>query len=79
MVVLAPALGCSVQTQDEVRGAVTTTYWNGCPRGVSVQLKVIAGANHAWPGGLPGVSGVPTDALDATSAIWDFFAFLEQV
>ncbi len=81
MAVLAPAMGCSEETSDEVSGVITTTSWAGCPRGVAVQLKVIAGASHAWPGGVPGLNlgGEPNDLLDATQALWDFFSHLERV
>ncbi len=81
MAVLAPALGCSTASEDEVSGVVTTTSWSGCPRGIAVQLKVIAGASHAWPGGVPGLNlgGEPNNLLDATQALWDFFTILEQI
>lgn len=67
------AMGCSAETSVAVDGAVTTTDWLGCPAGNAVELQVIAGASHAWPGGKPTlVGGEPSQALDATHAVWAF-------
>lgn len=67
-------MGCSTETTVTTVGAVTTTEWLGCANGVSVQQQIIAGGSHAWPGGArgPGLGGEPTDAMDATAALWDF-------
>lgn len=47
-----------------------------CPDGRAVALVTVAGAGHQWPGADPSriVGDRPTDAFDATAAIWDFFA-----
>ncbi|MEE3852940.1 PHB depolymerase family esterase [Gordonia sp. LSe1-13] len=52
-----------------------------CPGERTVQLISIVGAGHQWPGATarPAASilrpgDTPSDALDATTAIWDFFA-----
>jgi polyhydroxybutyrate depolymerase len=74
--VLAPAMGCSGGSTDSVSGAITTTVWLGCPPGIVVELQVVAGASHSWPGGVPGVivGTDPSDDLDATAELWAFFS-----
>ena len=62
-------------------GDVTTSIAS-CPGGRAVELVTIAGAGHQWPGGKamsPLVAKVldldqPSTALDATAAVWSFFA-----
>ncbi len=58
------------------RGLVTTSVAT-CPQGRVVELVVIAGAGHQWPGsakkGYPGADP-PSQALSATATIWEFFA-----
>lgn len=61
-------------------GPVTTSTAK-CPGGRAVELITIAGAGHQWPGAppRPGAEKVlgtdpPSQALDATSTIWQFFA-----
>jgi polyhydroxybutyrate depolymerase len=48
------------------------------PLGVSVELHVIEGGGHTWPGGLRfaavGMLGRTTRNLDASETIWRFFA-----
>lgn len=66
--------GCGepvVTTQDPV-----TTSTSSCPDGRTVELITIAGAGHQWPGSASGWEGgdPPSDALDATATIWEFFA-----
>jgi polyhydroxybutyrate depolymerase len=38
-------------------------------------LVTIADAGHQWPGSVPreGAMDQPSDALDATAVIWEFF------
>jgi polyhydroxybutyrate depolymerase len=61
-------------------GAVTISLAN-CPDGRTVELITIAGAGHQWPGApsRPVVQRLlhtdpPSNALDATATIWQFFA-----
>lgn len=72
-------LGCGSPTET-VRGSVTTTTAT-CPEGRTVELILVAGAGHQWPGGaekrpmaarLVGADQ-PSQALDATATIWKFF------
>lgn len=67
------AMGCSSAADVSVDGAITTTQWQGCPGGTAVELQVIAGGSHAWPGGKQtAIGGEPSQAMDATAAAWDF-------
>jgi polyhydroxybutyrate depolymerase len=52
-----------------------------CRQGRAVELVTIAGAGHQWPGSAPKSAlqrllgaDPPSDALDATGTIWQFFA-----
>lgn len=54
-----------------------TTRTAICPDGRSVELVLVEGAGHQWPGsdktGNPGADP-PSDAFSATQLIWDFFS-----
>jgi polyhydroxybutyrate depolymerase len=67
---------CGADPEVTEEGAITTSVWTGCDDGVDVELQVIAGAAHPWPGGesspLPMVGEVSQE-LDATAAVWTFF------
>jgi len=70
--------GCGGQPSTKTEGALTTTTWGGCADGTAASIVVIAGADHPWPGGeVPArttpLQGVPTQELDATRAVWEFF------
>jgi polyhydroxybutyrate depolymerase len=61
--------------------ASVTTSVATCPAGRSVELITIAGAGHQWPGSpsRPAIEKLlgldpPSAELDATDAIWRFFA-----
>lgn len=58
-----------------VSGDVTSSI-AACPGSRAVELITIAGAGHQWPGSTQGRQGAdpPYPGLDATSAIWTFFA-----
>lgn len=60
------------------RARVTVTRAGGCPSRVAVQLDTIVGGGHTWPGGwqyLPAfIVGHTSRQLDASDAIWSFFA-----
>jgi polyhydroxybutyrate depolymerase len=51
------------------QGEVTGRSWDGCRAGATVTLYTIGGGRHNWPGRGPG-----TRDVDATDAIWTFFA-----
>jgi polyhydroxybutyrate depolymerase len=74
---MAELNGCATQTTFGVDGPVTVARWTDCGGGALVELRLIADASHAWPGGTvlaPQLQGEPSDALDATRVIWEFFA-----
>lgn len=61
--------------------APVTTSRSSCADGRAVELILVAGAGHQWPGSAarPAMEKLlgadpPSDALDATAAIWRFFA-----
>jgi polyhydroxybutyrate depolymerase len=62
-------------------GQVTTSIARG-PAGRAVELITVHGAGHQWPGSVPPPPlatrllhlDQPSSALDATKAIWEFFA-----
>jgi polyhydroxybutyrate depolymerase len=60
--------------RDETR--VRARRWTGCKDGRAVVLYTIEGGGHTWPGGPPVGArvGRVTRELDATEAIWAFFA-----
>lgn len=79
---LAPfrtANGCG-EPASASRDVVETTRWL-CAEGREVMLLTIAGAGHQWPGSRPQRRlaarlldlDPPSNALDATAALWDFF------
>jgi polyhydroxybutyrate depolymerase len=57
-------------------GAVRRTSYPSCAEGSTVELIVIDGGGHSWPGGarLARFLDPPSAALDATGEIWRFFA-----
>jgi len=70
--------------RDACTGDAVETYRNGdshcstykdCGGGAEVTLCTIDGGGHTWPGGTPVPSlGTTTTDLDATDAMWAFFA-----
>lgn len=52
-----------------------------CPKGIDIALIALKGAGHQWPGSRQrrpfweriGKIDPPSDTLDATNALWDFF------
>ncbi len=69
--------GCDSSAEVSESGGVVSSRWSGCREEVAVELDMIRGGSHAWPGGDPspisGVTGEPSTALDATETIRDFF------
>lgn len=70
----AAADGCNAMPQQADRGGyLLTTYDCPTPRGVA--LYAVKDGGHAWPGGRKGSrrGDAPSEAIDATDVIWDFF------
>lgn len=66
---------CSGPTQREpMQPGVACEVRSGCDAGVEVRLCATDTGGHAWPGGRKARGGKGSDALDATQAIWAFFA-----
>ena len=67
---------CSEPPARERNGALMRTHYGECGGGSEVELIVIEGGGHSWPGGdrLAGFLDPPSPALDATAEIWRFFA-----
>lgn len=66
---------CSGPTQTVLqRPGVTCELRSGCADGAEVRLCVTDSGGHAWPGGRKALGGKGSTALDATEAIWAFFA-----
>lgn len=54
---------------------ITSTTW-ACPEGTSVEMKIVLGGVHAWPGsrGNPVFTrNAPDQSFDASALIADFF------
>ncbi|HSC62809.1 MAG TPA: PHB depolymerase family esterase [Caldimonas sp.] len=68
--------GCGNDARSEAEGAVRRTIYASCHDGSEVELVMIAGGGHSWPGGdrLARFLDPPSPALDATAEIWRFFA-----
>jgi polyhydroxybutyrate depolymerase len=56
------------------QGALVHTRY-ACPNGRAVELYLVQDNGHAWPGGQPGTrrGDRPSQAIDATAAMWTFF------
>ena len=65
---------CTTETQTFHNGDTTCVTRGGCAAGADVTLCTVADGGHQWPGGdaLPFL-GKKTDAIIATSALWQFF------
>jgi len=68
--------GCADYARSEVDGTVRRTRYASCRSGSEVELVMIEGGGHSWPGGdrLARFLDPPSQALDATGEIWRFFA-----
>lgn len=67
--------GCATGPHVTRDGDVTTSTWSDCLEQTAVELQVLHGAAHPWPGGerTSFRSDEPSGAIDATEAVWDFF------
>ncbi len=79
----AKRAGCETKpvkepTADGIGPGVTLQVWPGCKDGLDVELYVIDGGEHSWPGSVgmgayEGLLGPVSTQIDATKVIWDFF------
>jgi polyhydroxybutyrate depolymerase len=67
--------GCTDATPATVyqNGDATCTEYEACKAGTDVELCVIAGGGHQWPGGMSDFLGLLSDDLDASETIAQFF------
>ncbi len=71
--------GCDPESdRTAVSDAVELVAYANCTGGASVELFVVDGGGHAWPGSAfshasAAIIGPTTDDIDATELIWDFF------
>jgi polyhydroxybutyrate depolymerase len=70
----AAADGCD-QAAEVTEGPAFTLYRHACPPGIDVEYYLVKDNGHAWPGGRAGTAlgDPPTNALNATEMMWDFF------
>lgn len=71
--------GCAPTTQEHtVVEGVRRLVWAECPTGGPVELVLVDGGGHTWPGSdldtsFESTVGASTGVIDATALIWDFF------
>jgi polyhydroxybutyrate depolymerase len=59
---------------DRVAEDVRSLVWQGCPEDGEVELVVVEGGGHGWPGTAdPRRREATTDSIDATARLWEFF------
>lgn len=66
---------CAPVEQMDINENVRLDAHKGCDAGSEVLLYTINGGGHAWPGGTRvfSLEDSPSDAMDATRLMWDFF------
>ncbi|RIK35834.1 MAG: polyhydroxybutyrate depolymerase [Chloroflexi bacterium] len=70
--------GCRVEAQEKpISTRLTEVRYVGCDRGDEVRIYRIDAMGHQWPGSPIDIGkerfGEPSDVIDATAAMWDFF------
>lgn len=66
--------GCAASPkQTYANGDATCMTYSGCKDDADVTLCTIAGGGHTWPGSSVPIPGTSHD-IDATNAMWEFFA-----
>jgi len=64
--------GCAAGPADEMVAAdVTRRSWSDCAPGAALELYVLAGTGHVWPGG---PMETPPGEVSANDVLWAFFA-----
>ena len=70
-------LGCGAQVQTASSKDVQEVTYDQCAKGGEVEYYRVTGLGHVWPGGKSRLPekwvGKPSDALNATDVIWEFF------
>ncbi len=65
-------------TERSVAADVKESTWAGCPPGAEVELYVVDGGGHTWPGSkfftrVANIVGRTTMSIDANALLWAFF------
>jgi hypothetical protein len=55
-------------------GAIQNTTWGPCADGSAVQLDIINGGIHVWPGSSGLAQTTPDRQMNASAVIWSFFS-----
>jgi polyhydroxybutyrate depolymerase len=70
-------LGCGPEVQTARSSGVLEITYNECAKGGEVEYYRVTGLGHIWPGGKNRLPekwvGKPSDSLNATDVIWEFF------
>jgi polyhydroxybutyrate depolymerase len=70
-------LECGPEVQTARSKGVLEVAYDQCAKGGEVEYYRVTGLGHIWPGGKSRLSekwvGKPSDALNATDVIWEFF------
>ncbi len=68
--------GCDTEpARERVAEHVRLVRYEDCDRGATVELYVVEGGGHAWPGGECRQDlGCPTQEISANDLMWEFFA-----
>lgn len=70
-------LGCGPEVQTARGNRVLEITYDRCVKGGEVEYYAVRGLGHVWPGGLNQLPkkwvGKPSDNLNATDVIWEFF------
>ncbi len=67
---------CSGLPSETRSGSILHRVYGGCAPGSDVELYIIEGGEHAWPGGeaVSAAVGQPNTEISASSLMWAFFA-----
>lgn len=68
--------GCNSTPQQSHQIKLDIRTYRGCRDGTAIAYYVIEGGGHSWPGGerLSYMLDAPSDAVNATHVMWQFFA-----
>ena len=68
--------GCPTEAQETHSGSIVHRVFAPCKEDTAVELYKVLGGVHAWPGGeaVSAEVGEPTDEIDASALIWEFFS-----
>lgn len=68
--------GCDASARETRSATLVIRSYSGCRDGTAVTYYIIEGGGHAWPGGnrLSRMLDAPSQAINATDVMWQFFA-----